>query len=212
MDRNPLRGLKDQPEVAAALRDCLPLKCHPGREDWLHQKMLSLGYRGIILWWFSILIQRHAYIVFAVKCRLIFLRCKSGGEFYGQSASFFRRKTWDRCRKAYIRYRIFALAIYIYETIETLETKNPFRTIFRPCKNSPAIHCFLPSLSFWHRALGGSRSQVLLTSKWQKREVAFVSHQPEFLPTTMPHAILAMDLAFSFPPVLLIPNCIGPAR
>jgi len=36
MDRNPLRGLKDQPEVAAALRDCLPLKCHPGREDWIY--------------------------------------------------------------------------------------------------------------------------------------------------------------------------------
>jgi hypothetical protein len=36
MDRNPLRGLKDQPEVAAALRDCLPLACHPGREDWIY--------------------------------------------------------------------------------------------------------------------------------------------------------------------------------
>jgi len=45
-------------------------------------------------------------------------------------------------------------AKYIYETIGILETKNPFRTIFRPHKNSPAIHCTLSSLSFWHRELG----------------------------------------------------------
>ena len=32
MDRNPVRGLSEDHQMAAGVRDCLPLKCHPGRE------------------------------------------------------------------------------------------------------------------------------------------------------------------------------------
>jgi hypothetical protein len=32
MDRNPLRGLSGSHRIAAGVRDCLPLVCHPGRE------------------------------------------------------------------------------------------------------------------------------------------------------------------------------------
>ena len=32
MDRNPIRGLGKNSQIAAGVRDCLPLKCHPGRE------------------------------------------------------------------------------------------------------------------------------------------------------------------------------------
>ena len=38
-------------------------------------------------------------------------------------------------------------------TIDTLQTKNSFRTLFHPRKHSPAIHCPL-------RGLGGAQSEV----------------------------------------------------